>query len=363
MRTWTPLAAGLLAITLFLACDDTQLVVAPLPTTPLVARLVSAKPTALLAQPGASLAPVLVTALDSAGRPMAGVPINFTVVAGNGWVVRERAFTDAQGQATPGRWQLSEHADEHILIAWADRGAAAAFLATDTGGVTGLYGLVAPAARSGAAQDTLGARYTLFDDGRFSARAVIRDTHSSCKAPVASCMSYPERTGSWTRTDATVLLEFDGASSPVQGMIQGDALVIDGSAGGAVFVQGPPPPSLPVVFDRASPHSVPAGVHSRYLLFEDEGEFALQYGYSVGGPANSEYAGRFSRSDDSITFLFDGWSMAGPWQATGTLCGDTLIVRYNTVMILSDFEDGTYIRHDQRDSQHEPQPAYTDCVA
>jgi hypothetical protein len=45
-----------------------------------------------------------------------------------------------------------------------------------------------------------------------------------------------------------------------------------------------------------------------------------------------------------ITFAWEGWSVAGPWGATGSITDDSLSVRYNVIMQLSDFEDGVYLR-------------------
>jgi hypothetical protein len=57
-----------------------------------------------------------------------------------------------------------------------------------------------------------------------------------------------------------------------------------------------------------------------------------------------EYLGRYSRTDSAITFDFDGWSVVGPWLASGVVAGNSLTVKYNDVMLWSDFEDGVYIR-------------------
>jgi hypothetical protein len=39
-----------------------------------------------------------------------------------------------------------------------------------------------------------------------------------------------------------------------------------------------------------------------------------------------------------------GWSVAGPWGATGTLQGATLIVQDKLIVGLSAFEDAVYLR-------------------
>ena len=114
---------------------------------------------------------------------------------------------------------------------------------------------------------------------------------------------------------------------------------------------GPPPP-FPTVAGAVAIYDAGAGLYdelipyhgsnlpSRYVLFGD-GTFQLQFSsYRFG---IFSYAGRYSRSDSVMTFTWDGWSTAGPWGSTGTLRGDTLAVRYNVVMMLSDFIDGDYV--------------------
>ena len=76
---------------------------------------------------------------------------------------------------------------------------------------------------------------------------------------------------------------------------------------------------------------------SRYVLYGD-GTFLLQY---ASGP---DYRGRYTEQNGIITFDWEGSSRAGPWGATGSIGDDTLSVRYNTIMVLSDFEYGVFVR-------------------
>jgi hypothetical protein len=76
---------------------------------------------------------------------------------------------------------------------------------------------------------------------------------------------------------------------------------------------------------------------SRFVLY-DNGGFALQY-LAVG-----EYRGTYEEQNGTVTFRWEGWSIAGPWGATGTIAGDSLTVRYNEIMELSDFENAVYTR-------------------
>lgn len=83
-----------------------------------------------------------------------------------------------------------------------------------------------------------------------------------------------------------------------------------------------------------------ARVPTRYVLYGD-GRFEMQfssYNYGV-----FSYTGRYSQNGTVLTFEWDGWSVAGPWGASGTLDGDTLHVRYNDVMMWTDFIDGPYV--------------------
>ena len=80
---------------------------------------------------------------------------------------------------------------------------------------------------------------------------------------------------------------------------------------------------------------------SRYVLYDD-GTFALQY--SSANYPFFEYRGAYREANALITFEWEGWSVAGPWGATGKISDDALAVQYNLIMQLSDFEDGIYIR-------------------
>jgi hypothetical protein len=96
-------------------------------------------------------------------------------------------------------------------------------------------------------------------------------------------------------------------------------------------------PARVFAFSTGTPLSSPVMGYtaaSRFFL-NDDGTFALVY------PA-SQYRGRYKQTADTITFDWEGWSLAGPWGATGKLAGDQLTVEYNVVMQLTDFEDAVY---------------------
>ena len=105
--------------------------------------------------------------------------------------------------------------------------------------------------------------------------------------------------------------------------------------------RGPfPPPSGPSrVYDFAAPLTRIVADYtraSRYVLY-DNGAFELQY-YRLGG----SYRGRYEQTETGVTFHWEGSSGAGPWGASASLSGDTLTVRYNFIMQMTDFEDAVY---------------------
>lgn len=81
---------------------------------------------------------------------------------------------------------------------------------------------------------------------------------------------------------------------------------------------------------------------SRFILY-DNGAFGLQY-------PGIEYVfrGQYQDANGVLMFLFDsstGRSVDEPWDdATGTLQGNLLTVRYDEMMQQSDFEDAVYVR-------------------
>jgi hypothetical protein len=99
-----------------------------------------------------------------------------------------------------------------------------------------------------------------------------------------------------------------------------------------------PLPNPAGIYDRISASFVPGS--SRYVLYGD-GTFSLQYVRPDWG--FFEYPGRYSRANSLLSFDFDGSGAMGSWLAEGILLGDSLIVKYNDVMIWSDFEDGVYL--------------------
>ena len=75
---------------------------------------------------------------------------------------------------------------------------------------------------------------------------------------------------------------------------------------------------------------------SRFILY-DNGAFVLRY-EGIG-----DDRGGFTESNGVITLDWEGWSAAGPWGASATLERTSLIVRFNFIMQLTDFEDAVYV--------------------
>ena len=97
----------------------------------------------------------------------------------------------------------------------------------------------------------------------------------------------------------------------------------------------PVPSSAATIYDRTSSSSIPG--KSRYIVY-DNGTFSLQYVTPAFG--FFEYVGRYTRQDSAIAFQFD--DNGGIWVADGISAGDSLTVKYNHDMLMSDFEDGVY---------------------
>jgi hypothetical protein len=92
-----------------------------------------------------------------------------------------------------------------------------------------------------------------------------------------------------------------------------------------------PTAAVAATYLRLSPSFLPEA--QRYVLYVD-GTFGLQY------DGCCDFRGSYLRADSVITFNFK----AAGWLSTGVVSGDSLVVKYNNVMVGSDFEDGLYIR-------------------
>ena len=101
-------------------------------------------------------------------------------------------------------------------------------------------------------------------------------------------------------------------------------------------------PSRTFLFDREVSSPVSDFTwNSRFVLY-DNGAFVLQYPSS--GPGDGRLRGEYQNANGVITFLFEfqGRRVGSPWDATGTLDGDSLTVYYTESMHHNDFEDAVY---------------------
>jgi hypothetical protein len=117
----------------------------------------------------------------------------------------------------------------------------------------------------------------------------------------------------------------------------------------AVTVQPPPPvqplPTVPVPsgstrYDFSGPltYGVRSYTTTSAYVINPAGTFALHY---PGISATLAYIGAYQQDGDHIIFRFSG---GGGWEAEGTLDGDSLTIRYNLNMEMSDFENAAYKR-------------------
>jgi hypothetical protein len=98
-------------------------------------------------------------------------------------------------------------------------------------------------------------------------------------------------------------------------------------------------PAHTFIFEHAGYRVAAYTQTSRFVLY-DNGAFVLQY-TNPGG----QYRGSYTEENGVIDFTWEDSSNAYfPWDATGTLEGDSLNVQYNLNMQLSDFEDAVYTR-------------------
>ena len=132
-------------------------------------------------------------------------------------------------------------------------------------------------------------------------------------------------------------------------MACGDAAPTSPTAGippSPVLAPGQPPPrnfpplagpSRTFAFDHELDYRVSDGTKNSLFVLYDTGGFALR-----SSPWTGEYHGGYTEAGGLITFDWEGWSVAGPWGATGTLKDGVLTVHYNDVMQWSDFENAAY---------------------
>ena len=95
-------------------------------------------------------------------------------------------------------------------------------------------------------------------------------------------------------------------------------------------------PSRRFVFDHELSYPVYDSTRRSEFVLYDNGAFVLR-------GAVGQYRGGYSETDGALTFDWQGWSVAGPWSATGTVAGDSLTIRYNVIMEMTDFQSAVYV--------------------
>ena len=109
----------------------------------------------------------------------------------------------------------------------------------------------------------------------------------------------------------------------------------------------PPGPDFPplegssrtFVFNRELSYPVSDYTKKSQFVLYDNGAFILQFP-SIG---QGGYRGGYREANGLVAFAWEGWNPAGVWSATGALTGNTLTIRYNDIMYLTDFEDAVYV--------------------
>ena len=101
-------------------------------------------------------------------------------------------------------------------------------------------------------------------------------------------------------------------------------------------VPGFPALSRPgTIYERVTASVFPSP--QRYVVFGD-GTFSHQFINDLHGLL--EYKGRYVGQGSELQLLFD--DNHGSWFASAIVGGDSLFVKYNMNMVLSDFEDGVF---------------------
>jgi hypothetical protein len=122
----------------------------------------------------------------------------------------------------------------------------------------------------------------------------------------------------------------------------------DGSIPGASPAEVPRPgPTIAgpsVLYQRVS--SMQFGTTDAYLLsLGIDSAFTILYP-GPGGVSYWAWSGRYQRAegDSVLVFHYNAWSLAGELAARGTVRGDTLLLEYNDIMAMTDFESGVYVK-------------------
>jgi hypothetical protein len=108
----------------------------------------------------------------------------------------------------------------------------------------------------------------------------------------------------------------------------------------------PPSPSVPSVdpvlgiYEGITPWQN-APVSGSRIILRTGGHFEFEYDLTNG--LRIRLPGRFSYAGNTMSFVFDAWSLPGPWTAEVTIVGNALHVSFGIIALLDDYENGTYV--------------------
>lgn len=292
--------------------------------------------------------PFVVRALDAQEQPMAGVIVDWVIRKGRGHLSVQSSVTDTEGIASA-TYTLGPEAGISVVEATIKpSGSSASFRAINfpaTKESSAVY------MREHSHRDGSYSRYVLDDSGRFELQLASftqgLQTHEGTYQGSGSEVTFKfNDSSSYTATgeledgrldvryniNMVISQGFEGGVYVLVNMESGD------DNGGSPPGPGEFPPVLEsdAVYGRASPTRF--GHDSRFLFFAD-GSFDLQTETEWGWHT---YSGTYRRTGYEIAFEWEGWSAAGPWEATATIDGNRIHVEYNIVMWLTDFDPGTY---------------------
>lgn len=299
---------------------------------------------------GDRIVPPEVQVVDAFGNGVPGVELKAAVTAGGGWIGGDAPLRTSDccpaGAAALPVWVLGDPGENTVVVALPgiDR---MTFTAVALDSTSATWYVTMPQNH-----DTFGLLQTklaLSASGHFIEDTWASHNGGTDRFGARFAGRYKVISGTLTLTGCSLI--FDGQHCFAKtGQVAGDSIVIGSQHYYRRLPQPALPPPFPVVTHAAriyegvdSPYwSYHASkLASRYVLYDDR-TFALQYASARWGVF--EYLGVYVEENSVITFDWDGWSTAGAWGATASLRGDSLFVRYNIIMQLTDFEDGLYLR-------------------
>lgn len=289
---------------------------------------------------GDEVAAPAVSLVDPRGNPVDGVKVRFTVTHGDGTLDdrRELDVDPAHGYAVASGWKLGQQPGRHTVQASVPGLASVEWEA---------IAIDSAAARWFAAEipnATLGVitRRLAIHGGYFIEDVYYGGSHAGRRSGTLHGNASFEAHGcSWWEEENYAHCDTQPGSFESDGVVIGKIRYVELPGRRVGF---PAAPLAARVFERLDAPFISAhgGVLlSRYVLHAD-GKFSLQYASPAWG--FFEYEGTYTDNDGELVFKFA--ANHGQWQAKGWLNGNFLNVKYNTDMMLSDFEDATFRRRE-----------------